>query len=329
MPQSAEFEATEVLWLQAGPGSLTLQTRWQVKVGRGTVRQLILELDPTTHLFPPDDASVISRVRPMNDGKHVQLEFREPVDDSIVFDLSFVLEPPAAPGRIAWPRISLLSAKQTRRILAASSTPQIVLQTFPIPGAKTLSPAEFALLWPTPTIRPKWIVEVPSTSGDWEFQIAPRPSTISANYQAIAAARRRTNRPPLVSRLANQRRAPPRVPNPSARVARRRGRRHQRRRGPAHLRVGLRIDQATFPSSSKAQWSASLRSDYSAQSLLIPMAMRQFPAWPCSTRSHNRKRSSSHVGPTHQSLSPIPLDWSSCRPRTADRDTATSRGNSS
>ena len=104
MPQSAEFEATEMLWLNAGPGSLTLQGRWHVNVGRGTVRQLILELDPAAHLLPPDDASVISRVRPMSDGKHVQLEFREPVDDSIVFDLSFVLEPSAAPGRVTWPR---------------------------------------------------------------------------------------------------------------------------------------------------------------------------------------------------------------------------------
>ncbi len=205
--QSAEFEATEMIWLRAGPGSLTLQGRWEVNVARGTVRRLVLELDPAAHLLPPNESSVISSIRQVDD-QRVQLEFREPVDDSVVFDLSFVLEPPATPGRIAWPHMSLLGASQTRRIFATSAMPQISLQLFPIPGAKTLSPAEFALLWPTPNTRPRSILEVPSTSRDWDIQIGPRQTTISAKYRAIAAAGLRTNRPQLVGRHSNHGRAP-------------------------------------------------------------------------------------------------------------------------
>jgi hypothetical protein len=186
----AEFQATEMYWLRAAPGALMLEGRFQLTVDRGIVKHVVLQLDPSVHLLPPDETSNIAAVKWQNDGRSVRLVFREPVDESTSFDLSFVLQPPSMPARLAWPRIALAGPKQTRRILAASSTPDIELQPSPITGAKTLSTAEFALLWPAQSIRPRLVFEVPTTPGDWELQIAPRPSKISATYQTRVAARR-------------------------------------------------------------------------------------------------------------------------------------------
>ncbi len=103
MQQSVEFEATEMFWLHAGPGSLTLQGRWEVNLGRGTVRHLVLKLDPAAHLLPPDESSVISRVRPMTTASMCNLSFanRSMIQSHSIFRLSSNHQQPPAesPGR--------------------------------------------------------------------------------------------------------------------------------------------------------------------------------------------------------------------------------------
>jgi hypothetical protein len=185
-----EFDATEMFWLRAAPGSLVLEGRFQLKVNRGELNQITLQLDSSVHLIPPVAESAIASIQPMNDDGQVRLHFREPVAESIVFEMSFVLEPPSPTARIAWPRVGIVGAKETRRILAASSTPNIELHMPSIPGAKVLSAAEFALLWPSQNIRSRWIADVPTTQGNLEIQIAPRPATLTAGYTTVASARR-------------------------------------------------------------------------------------------------------------------------------------------
>ncbi len=136
-------DAEELLWLHASPTSVSLRGRLRLRVTEGTLREVLLSVDPRLRLNLPEPSM---QVEPGT--RHtIRLSLEEGVSDQTVLDLPFTLQEEASGvGTLRLPDIELLNARRTRRWLAVSLDP--ALEHDPPPdGVAAMAIQEFLAAW--------------------------------------------------------------------------------------------------------------------------------------------------------------------------------------
>ncbi len=114
-------DADELLWFKVHPGSVVVEARFKVRVARGNLRQLQIQVDPRLRQLPLERNSPIAEIRTeAGEAPMMYLGLAKPAAEQVAFKLSFLLADSSGIGNLQLPRLELLAAKSVNRQLALS-----------------------------------------------------------------------------------------------------------------------------------------------------------------------------------------------------------------
>ena len=122
------FDVEELHWLNIKPGSVVINARFKLAVIEGVVGQLRIASDPRIRLLPTSGTSLISAVR-SSAGEPIVVDLSRPVTDQATIDLSFLVTGSSGIGNLQLPKIEVLDARTTTRMVAISLD-QLLKETF-------------------------------------------------------------------------------------------------------------------------------------------------------------------------------------------------------
>ena len=122
----AVFDADEMLWLKIRPGSVVVETRFDLRVAEGKLRDVRLVADPRLRRLPLEEGSPVAQVRSDVDDSHaMSLALAHPIANQVALKLSFLLMDSSGIGRLQVPKIDLPGVRKLTRRLAISIEPPL------------------------------------------------------------------------------------------------------------------------------------------------------------------------------------------------------------
>lgn len=186
VPPPSQFDSEELAWLKVRPGSAVLNARFTIQVRRGAVNEATLMVDERLLPLPPAADSPIESIRRMSAGE-LHLRFAEPLTESSVFDLAFIVQGVSGTGKFVWPKVELAGSQGSRRYIACTVDPSLELLSLPPAAIKPVNAAQFATLWGETDARPA-AFELPAATPRWELEIRPHQAKLTSRYQSIVQA---------------------------------------------------------------------------------------------------------------------------------------------
>ena len=162
---SRTIDVEQMFWLKVQPRSVVLDAKMTFRVTSGKLRMIQLIADSRLRMLPLDDSSPIRHVHyhDSHASQRLLLELREPVDDVLTIDTSFLVTDTSGIGRITFPRVET-GGTITRRWLAVSGHENFeVAEASSNLGTRVTGP-EFVRAWGGIQVEPPQVYDLTSKS---------------------------------------------------------------------------------------------------------------------------------------------------------------------
>ena len=150
-------DADELLWLKIRPGSVVLESRFDLRVAEGKLRQVQIVADPRLRRLPLEAGSPISQVCAESDGSNaIDLGLARPITDQVAFKVSFLLTDSSGIGNLQVPKLDIVGVRKLSRRLAVSIESPLETDEKSRGRLKALPVGDFLSAWGPPNLNLKW-----------------------------------------------------------------------------------------------------------------------------------------------------------------------------
>ena len=189
-PKPAEFTTSQLLWVHAESGIVTIDSRLTFSVLSGTLSEVELLVDPRLELLESaDQTHVVETLTPDNSLRKVRYRFEETykANQSVTVNSSFVMSGIVENEMVKGPLIHVAAGTVEAPLLALSAAPGIAASVTHEGDWPTIRPQDFAEKWGT-TQLPDEAIQLPTNESDWSFvatSLAARLSHVDATTLRI------------------------------------------------------------------------------------------------------------------------------------------------
>ncbi|HEY2147715.1 MAG TPA: hypothetical protein VGH32_07240 [Pirellulales bacterium] len=185
----AVFDADEMLWLKIRPGSVVVETRFDLRVAEGKLRDVRLVTDPRLRRLPLEEGSPVAQVRSDVDDSHaMSLALAHPIAYQVALKLSFLLMDSSGIGRLQVPKIDLPGVRKLTRRLAISIEPPLEADQKLLSALKATTVGDFLASWGPADSRPQSAFLLRDAETETAFAIHPRSPQLTSNEWLVVSS---------------------------------------------------------------------------------------------------------------------------------------------
>lgn len=186
-----DLRVRRLQWLHVQPDSLMLDVVHEVNVTNGQLSELQLLVPPQLELQDSSlEEPIAEYIR--EDGPSgpitVRLDRIYGVGSQLTFRTRFVVADSVGIGRLEVPEVRIVGESSVTPWLAASLPSSITASATLDAGARAVTAAEFAMLWPTEDARPTLVYRLDSAESKISFELQPRAPELSVTQETRVSA---------------------------------------------------------------------------------------------------------------------------------------------
>ena len=171
--RATNTEVEQLVWWRIRPGSVVAEGRFRVRASGGSVRELLLDVDPRLRLVPNSVSGTIRSATPTEGNPRlVRVELAEPAASEVTLTLSWLWLDASGPGTLVLPAIAAHADHVARTWTAASTDPQWKVDA--AAESSAIQPADFLAAWGDPAAAAPALASAPAPAQAWMLQVAPR-----------------------------------------------------------------------------------------------------------------------------------------------------------
>jgi hypothetical protein len=167
-------DVEQLTWLKVQPGSLVVDTKFNLHVVEGQIQQVQLAVDRRLRLLPlpGDDPPTVQVGHALDQSRVITFHWPRPISDQVTLQATFLLGGATGVGNFRLPRIEMLDARTSKRWMAVSVDPTLDREE-KRQRLEAVSIADFSKAWGPSDAKALAAYSLPGGEFDWTISTRP------------------------------------------------------------------------------------------------------------------------------------------------------------